>query len=365
MSHINRFPSIRRILTVGLAGVMIAASTPATALADTADDLAAARSKLEEIGRKSDQTTRELQEISYALEQTRGEIGQKQQELVNRQDELSSYISSEYKTGNADLVQLLLSSNSFAQLLSRVFYMNKVANTQADTIAQVKQIKQELTDKQTEQEANVASLQDKVDDLNKQRQDANTTVSSLDSQLQEELRAEAEANAALNSGLQASQEEQIKAPVAEEEVPVPTPSPSPAPSPTPTPDPEPTPEPTPEPEPQPTPEPDYNASTGNAIVDRAYSWVGKASYVWGACSPGQFDCSGFVSYCLTGSYSRLGTTYTFMGWQQVSNPQPGDVCTNWGHCGIYIGGGQMIHAASPGQGVIVGPVQSGMIYVRY
>ena len=112
-------------------------------------------------------------------------------------------------------------------------------------------------------------------------------------------------------------------------------------------------------------EPDYSVSTGNAIVDRAYSWVGRAEYVWGGCSPGAFDCSGFVSYCLTGAYSRLGTTYTFLGWPQVSNPQPGDVCVNAEHCGIYIGGGQMIHAATFGVGVIVGPVQSGMIYVRY
>lgn len=101
------------------------------------------------------------------------------------------------------------------------------------------------------------------------------------------------------------------------------------------------------------------------VVGRAWSWVGNAEYVWGACSPGAFDCSGFVSYCLTGSYSRLGTTYTFMGWPQVSNPQPGDVCVNSDHCGIYIGGGQMIHAATEGVGVIVGPVQGGMIFVRY
>lgn len=113
------------------------------------------------------------------------------------------------------------------------------------------------------------------------------------------------------------------------------------------------------------PEPNYDVFTGNSIVDRAYGWVGNAEYVWGACSPGSFDCSGFVSYCLTGSYSRLGTTYTFLAWPQVSDPQPGDVCVNAGHCGIYIGGGQMIHAATEGVGVVVGPVQSGMIYVRY
>lgn len=112
------------------------------------------------------------------------------------------------------------------------------------------------------------------------------------------------------------------------------------------------------------PEPNYDVSTGNAIVDRAYSWVNIAEYEMGACREGVFDCSGFVSYCLTGSYSRLGNTFTFLTWPQVSDPQPGDVCVNATHCGIYIGGGQMIHAADYGIGVIVGPVQGGMIYVR-
>ena len=104
-------------------------------------------------------------------------------------------------------------------------------------------------------------------------------------------------------------------------------------------------------------------ANGGSIVSRAYSQLGKP-YVWGACGPNSFDCSGFVSYCLTGSYSRLGTTLTFMGWTRVSNPQPGDVVTTATHCGIYIGNGQMIHAPHTGDVVKVGPVQSGMIYVR-
>ena len=104
-------------------------------------------------------------------------------------------------------------------------------------------------------------------------------------------------------------------------------------------------------------------ANGGSIVSRAYSQLGKP-YVWGACGTNSFDCSGFVSYCLTGSYSRLGTTLTFMGWTRVSNPQPGDVVTTATHCGIYIGNGQMIHAPHTGDVVKVGPVQSGMIYVR-
>lgn len=104
--------------------------------------------------------------------------------------------------------------------------------------------------------------------------------------------------------------------------------------------------------------------SGNSVVNRAYSQLGKP-YQWDAVGPNSFDCSGLVSYCLTGSYSRLGTTGTFMGWTRVSNPQPGDICVNSHHCGIYIGGGQMIHAPQTGDVVKVSSVHSGMIYVRY
>ena len=104
--------------------------------------------------------------------------------------------------------------------------------------------------------------------------------------------------------------------------------------------------------------------SGNSVVNRAYSQLGKP-YQWAAVGPNSFDCSGLVSYCLTGSYSRLGTTGTFMGWTRVSSPQPGDICVNSHHCGIYIGGGQMIHAPRTGDVVKVSSVHSGMIYVRY
>lgn len=104
--------------------------------------------------------------------------------------------------------------------------------------------------------------------------------------------------------------------------------------------------------------------SGNSVVNRAYSQLGKP-YQWAAVGPNSFDCSGLVSYCLTGSYSRLGTTATFMGWTRVSSPQPGDICVNSHHCGIYIGGGQMIHAPRTGDVVKVSSVHSGMIYVRY
>lgn len=353
MTHFKHSLNARRAVVAGLSGLMLLASVPTFAFADTESDLAAARSQLEEIGRQSEQITAQLGELTAELEKTRGEIDQKNAEIEDRQEKLSTFVSSEYKGGLAGLLEIVMASESFDQFVSSVTYMNKVANTQAATISEVKTLKQELDAKQAQQQENLKATQEKVDELNEQRANAAAVVNSLDTQLKEELAAEAAANEALQGGLDAGQGGQI------EDVEDSGPSQGGGNGGSTTPDP------TPTPDPDPTPDPPYNPGTGNAVVDRAWSWVGKAEYVWGACEPGKFDCSGFVSYCLTGQYRRLGTTYTFLGWPHVSDPQPGDVAVNAGHCGIYIGNGQMIHAATYGVGVIVGPVQSGMVFVRY
>ena len=105
--------------------------------------------------------------------------------------------------------------------------------------------------------------------------------------------------------------------------------------------------------------------TGNTVVDRAYSQLGKP-YVWGAAGPNSFDCSGLVGYCLTGTMgNHWCTTSTIANWTRVTNPQPGDICINSHHTGVYIGNGQMIHAPQTGDVVKISSVHSGMWYVRY
>lgn len=64
-------------------------------------------------------------------------------------------------------------------MLNRLFYYGKVSDKQAQTIQEVKELKQQLTDKQAEQEKNVAATQKKVDELNAQQAEAQNVVNSL------------------------------------------------------------------------------------------------------------------------------------------------------------------------------------------
>ena len=120
----------------------------------------------------------------------------------------------------------------------------------------------------------------------------------------------------------------------------------------------------------------YSSATGNDIVSRARSAIGSA-YVWGGVggSDGGYDCSGLVSYAVTGSNTRLGSSYTFETYAQVSTPQPGDIIVTDGHTGIV---GEVdengniltvIHAINESQGVqetgMAGYFDNGYIVVTY
>lgn len=98
--------------------------------------------------------------------------------------------------------------------------------------------------------------------------------------------------------------------------------------------------------------------------ERACSLMGCSSSRWGDCGPFSFDCSGFVSYCLTGKATRVGTSSSFASWPKADNPKPGDICTNRTHCGIYAGDGLMIHCSSIHGDVVQESLYENMIIVR-
>ena len=101
------------------------------------------------------------------------------------------------------------------------------------------------------------------------------------------------------------------------------------------------------------------------LLTEAFKHLGTP-YVWGGYAPGGFDCSGYVSYCLTHSGARNTGHLTANGLLGIctpiskSNLKPGDLVFFQGtyntsgasHVGIYVGSGQygtgtFIHCGDP------------------
>lgn len=107
---------------------------------------------------------------------------------------------------------------------------------------------------------------------------------------------------------------------------------------------------------------------GSAVVQAALTRVG-APYSWGATGPDAFDCSGLIKWSFLQSGKSLPRSSQALaaGGQPVAMPdlQPGDIVTFYSdasHAGIYIGGGNMVHASTYGTPVRVAPISSAPIY---
>ena len=114
-----------------------------------------------------------------------------------------------------------------------------------------------------------------------------------------------------------------------------------------------------------TPAPAPASSTGQAIADYATQFVGNPYVYGGASLTGGADCSGFTMAVMANF--GIGLPHNAAAQSGCGTPvsmdalQPGDLLFydgggGIGHVSIYIGGGQVVHASNPTNGILISDI---------
>lgn len=358
------------------AGLVLALATPCAltvaptvAMASPEDDLSAASAKLDSLGSTlsslQDQlssATSELEQTTFSIADTEQQISDTQTQLDEKRQELGTRMKSSYKSGSSSALDLILSSASFEELSSNIYYLDKVSEADAAAISEVQalsnqleQQKSDLEQQQADQQAQVDSLQSQTSDYQNQVAEAQAYYDSLNEEVQAQLAAEAAAAAeseesnSMTTVVQAIQTQETINSNSGDTTQTTTTDNSTTSN---------------------TSSNTSNSSNSSSTnvpsgggVSAALALVGHP-YVYGASGPNAFDCSGLVCYVY--GYARGRTTNAMInsikasgGWKTSTDQLSyGDLVFEYGgsHVGIYIGNGQIVHAANPSSGVIVGPI---------
>lgn len=98
-----------------------------------------------------------------------------------------------------------------------------------------------------------------------------------------------------------------------------------------------------------------DSAKGKEIANFACKYVGNPYVAGGTSLTNGADCSGFVYAVYQNfGYSLPRNSYsqsTYGREVSYSEAQPGDIIYYGGHVGIYIGGGQIVHASTPATGI--------------
>lgn len=344
----------RRILAALITSSLVV--TPVLA-APSVDDLqkskASAQSEVNSLQSQLQSIVSKITQLEADLTTKGEEIIQAQTDLEQAQeDEKTQYAAMKlrikymYEAGDATALESLVSSEDFSDLLSKAEYVQSVHGYDRDKLEEYVATKQKIADLKEQLETEQSQLESMQTEYETEESNLTTLIDSkqaevadLDSQIQEAAEKAAKEEEERQKKAEEERQKQLQA-ASQNSTTTNSNSGSSNSS---------------------------SSSSGSYVsgstVSRAYSALGKP-YVWGAAGPNSFDCSGLVSFCLTGRYSHTYSSSDFVGLTKVSNPQPGDICVRVGHVGVYIGGGQMIHAPHTGDVVKISAVPSNMWYVR-
>lgn len=262
-----------------------------------------------------------LEDTRARINENKAKLDETEQELAARQSTLNKRVRAMYVSRGSRFIDVAVNAHNFDQFLVGIDLVKKVGRNDASLVAGVKSAKahletaraelKDLKGQQEEARQAMASSKAAVEaDLTKSK----GKLANVDEQIRQAMIRQAAEAEASNARRMASAGGDYS--VIYRAVPPGTPHPG--------------------------------------VVQVAYAQLGKP-YVWGATGPNSFDCSGLTSYCYR---AGAGMEIPRNSYDQavcgprlgVSELQPGDLLgfRGWGHVGLYIGGGQFIHAPHTG-----------------
>lgn len=175
--------------------------TPAVARASQTSELDQAAQRLEELGAELSDLESQLEKASSdldAAEQASVEKDEQveavREDLKTMRGELSDMMRANYKAGDMWLLDFLLGARDVEELVSHIYYLDKMSEQRADAIETVQTTKEQLEREQTELDVRRAEQKSVVDELQalveKQQSlvsDAASVYDSLDEQARQEL----------------------------------------------------------------------------------------------------------------------------------------------------------------------------------
>ncbi len=201
----------QKAVAFALAGSLATSSliAPVAAFAQPSGSLEqqlnAAVADLNELANALAQTEAELGKTNYELDMTKaqiagleGQISENEDKLVVAKGRLATVIEESYKEGGeAGLIDLILSSESIENLVSRIYYANKVAEKKHAAINEVNDLqtnlkndKAILEDQQREQEELLAAQQEKAAAMEQAAYKQANYVNSLSAEVTQAMAAQ-------------------------------------------------------------------------------------------------------------------------------------------------------------------------------
>lgn len=305
---------------------------------------------------KSQELNEEITTQQGKIEETEAEIGKAETALENHKKVYSERLKSIQLNGDQSVVryaELLLSSGSVSEFFNRFTAISQFIESDTELLNGLNEKEQALIEAKEQLHTQIDQLkQSQVQlaaeqaQIEKDKEQIETDLAAAEGTLQAQLaQQEAEQQAAEQARLQLEQQSLVTTTTTTH---TPTPALASAPAPVPA-------------TPTAIAANVTSSASANAVIANAKQYLG-VPYVWGGSTPSGFDCSGFVSYVYRSvgiSLPRTSSAQQNVGTRiSLNQLQPGDLVFRGSpayHVGIYIGGGQYIHAPQTGDVVKIAP----------